>query len=421
MTILLLQLFIVTFPIHGFQILMSTHYYSLHLASPKNHFALGILFALCGILTIQYPILIIGNEFHWDLRLIPIILSFTFGGGLGGLVCLIPMSLFRFYLGGDSCLYGLTTLVIIGAIAWQLGKRFYRKTRRVKLLIVVWTAIIGIVAKLLVMLLFFNTGDRLLVMTVREFTLLSILFCFQIFCIGILTVWMDQIIQSRFLRDRLQRAEKMHLLSEMAASVAHEVRNPLQVTRGYLQLAMRRCDPPTVEQLQTAMQEVDRASGIISEYLSFAKPRLDAIVRIDVKEEIFNAVAMMESVANMEGVLLKVRCSQMIYFQGDSGKFKQILINLIKNSIEASSGKGEVCVEAHLDENEVVVQVRDQGEGMTEEEVRQLGSPFYSTKTKGTGIGLMVTFRLVEVMNGRLSFISKKGEGTKAILSFPAA
>lgn len=420
MTNLLLHLFVITFPIHGYQIYMNTRYYSLQITSRKNRLVIGILLALSGMLSIKYPILYMTDSFRWDLRMIPLILSFTFGGSLGGWTCFGFMTAFRLIRGGEAMMYGITVHLLVALLAWFIGRNFYRKPLREKQLIVIWAAIFGFTAKTVAMLVYFQYHLSLDLITLHNMKLLGYVFILHIISTWSLTLWLDQMINTYFMRDRLQRAEQLHLLSEMAASVAHEVRNPLQVTKGYLQLNIKRTEDPIRSQLQTALNEIDRASSIISEYLSFAKPKLEEITLIYVEEQLALVESMMLPLANQEGVTLSFTSKGPLYFHGDPNKFKQIMINLVKNSIEASNGKGDILVEARSDEHEIVIQVKDNGEGMTEDEIRQLGTPFYSTKSKGTGLGLMVTFRLVEVMNGRLHFTSKKGEGTKAALSFPA-
>jgi two-component system sporulation sensor kinase B len=218
---------------------------------------------------------------------------------------------------------------------------------------------------------------------------------------------------------RLQHTDKMKIISNLAASVAHEVRNPLQVTRGFLQLLADRTDELSKPYFELASSELDRASDIITDFLTFAKPEMETIVLLNMSDEMRKIEAMMTPLASMHGGVLIFRIQENLYFYGNSSKLKQAFINIIKNSIEAIGMDGLIEIKAIAEKGEVVVQVADNGEGMEEEEIVKLGVPYFSTKTKGTGLGLMVTFRIIEGMKGTIEFHSTKGKGTEIIIRFP--
>ncbi len=219
----------------------------------------------------------------------------------------------------------------------------------------------------------------------------------------------------------LQRAEKMKIISDLAASVAHEVRNPLQVTRGFLQLMEEKSDEKNRHYFGMAINELDRASSIITDFLTFAKPELESVTRLDLAEEIQQIEAIMTPMASLHGGVLRIDIEEKLYIQGNSSKFKQAFINFIKNSIEALRSDGIIEIYAYAKDEEAFIHVTDNGEGMDAEEIAKLGEPFYSTKSKGTGLGLMVTYRIIEAMKGRIEFKSTKGKGTEVIIRFPLA
>ncbi|MDT3427131.1 signal transduction histidine kinase [Paenibacillus forsythiae] len=218
----------------------------------------------------------------------------------------------------------------------------------------------------------------------------------------------------------LQRSEKMEIISELAASVAHEVRNPLQVTRGFLQIIGGSQGSKEKEYLQLAISELDRASHIINDFLTFAKPAMDKVECLDVGEELRHVAGILLPLAQMQGSRIEIHLEAGLYVKFNSSKFKQALINIIKNAIEALQETGLVTISARKSGGYVVISVRDTGEGMTASEIARLGEPYYSNKTKGTGLGLMVTFRLIEAMQGTIEFQSVKGKGTEASVKLPA-
>lgn len=220
---------------------------------------------------------------------------------------------------------------------------------------------------------------------------------------------------------RLQKHEKMEIISELAASVAHEVRNPLQVTRGFLQLLSKRSESTEKTYMNLALVELDRASDIITDFLTFAKPQLDDIKVLNLSEEFKHIVGILAPMAHLQGGEIRLQIPDHLYIRGNSAKLKQAFVNIIKNSIEALDREGQIDIHAYTDRDAIIVHVRDNGQGMDEKELSRLGEPYFSSKTKGTGLGLMVTFRIIEVMQGKIEFKSEKGAGTEAIVRFPVA
>jgi two-component system, sporulation sensor kinase B len=228
--------------------------------------------------------------------------------------------------------------------------------------------------------------------------------------------------QIEIFNNELQRTEKIELISNLAASIAHEVRNPLQVTRGFLQLLGEK-SKGTKEQnyMSLAITELDRASEIITDFLTFAKPDLGEVMKLDAMEEVQQIAAILSPLATMQGGVLHFKGEKRLYVRGNSSRFKQALINIIKNSIEALGDNGEVAIRVSRERNNnrVIIMVSDNGEGIDEEDLKKLGEPYYSKKTKGTGLGLMVTFRIIEAMNGEIVINSTRGKGTEVCIKIP--
>ncbi|MHA6480625.1 ATP-binding protein [Paenibacillus sp. strain BS8-2] len=220
----------------------------------------------------------------------------------------------------------------------------------------------------------------------------------------------------------LQRSEKMEMVSQLAASVAHEVRNPLQVTRGFLQLLRERTLlEKDKDYMMLAIEELDRASEIITDFLTFAKPGSEMYTVINIRDELQQIEAILIPLATMQGGSLKVTGSFEALVKGNSSKFKQAVLNIVKNSLEAIESNGiiRISINELKETNEVHICIEDNGVGMDKHVVSQLGEPFYSQKSKGTGLGLMVTFRIVEAMNGKINYESEKNKGTRVNMIFP--
>lgn len=220
---------------------------------------------------------------------------------------------------------------------------------------------------------------------------------------------------------QLEKTERMRILSEMAASIAHEIRNPLQVTRGFLQLLSSKANEDNRNQFGMAIGELDRAAAIITDYLTFAKPEQEKTAPMDIKQQLDTIATIVHPMVMLNGGVLQVDAPDRLTVVGNPSKFKQALINMLKNSVESLQDNGKIEVKAYEENNTVVIRISDNGQGMDEEQIAKLGNPYFSTKTKGTGLGLMVTFRIIEVMQGTLEFRSEKGKGTEATIRFPQA
>ncbi|MFD1955596.1 ATP-binding protein [Paenibacillus thailandensis] len=218
----------------------------------------------------------------------------------------------------------------------------------------------------------------------------------------------------------LQKSGKMEVISQLAASVAHEVRNPLQVTRGFLQLiGSKNIQLNEKNYMALAINELDRATEIINDFLSFAKPQKEEMTNLNLNEEFQHIIDILTPMARQNNGSFKVHFNGKLWIRGVSSKFKQAIINIIKNSIEALPNQGKIEVFGYIYLEEVYIVIKDNGEGMTEDELRQLGKPYFSKKDSGTGLGLMVSFNIIKSMDGDVEYNSVKGKGTQVTLKFP--
>lgn len=243
----------------------------------------------------------------------------------------------------------------------------------------------------------------------------------HILAMGLVVYLAEFVRETAYIRSQIHRSEKLNLISELAASVAHEVRNPLTVVRGFVQLLREDSNPKNKEYIHLMLTELDRAEFIISDYLNLAKPQAGVTDKFDVSETAHEVIEIMSSFALMNGVHIQLLTDRELFVRGEKVKIKQALMNLLKNGIEAmNDNEGVIKVSVVKSGPNIVVCIRDQGEGMTNEQIENLGLPFYSTKEKGTGLGLMVTFRIIESMGGSLEFESDRGKGTTATIRIPA-
>ncbi|MCM3364498.1 ATP-binding protein [Niallia sp. HCP3S3_B10] len=225
---------------------------------------------------------------------------------------------------------------------------------------------------------------------------------------------MDNIVESMKMNRELQKAEKMNAVGQLAASVAHEIRNPMTVVKGFLQIfhAKEHMSEEERTYIKLMIEEMNRAETIINDYLSLAKPDVEQSKKIDGADLANKVIDLMHSYAMLsKGIHFKKNIQQ-VYIEANNNELKQVLINILKNAIEAMKNGGTITINLYSTMNDGVFEIEDTGIGMTDEEVNRLGTAFYSLKEKGTGMGLMVCYQMVEQMKGRIEVQSEKGRGT---------
>ncbi|MBT2624552.1 PAS domain-containing protein [Bacillus sp. ISL-32] len=216
------------------------------------------------------------------------------------------------------------------------------------------------------------------------------------------------------------KSEKLSIAGQLAAGIAHEIRNPLTAIKGFLQLMK-----PTMEgndhYFDIVFSELSRIELILSELLMLAKPQQHAYKEhLNLKKLISEVTALLETQANLNGIFIKTAFQrESIFINGDQNQLKQVFINLIKNAVESMPDGGTVEIDTTEDEHSVHVTIKDEGEGIPEKVLKRIGEPFLTTKEKGTGLGLMVTFNIIENHQGTIQVDSKPEKGTAFKISFP--
>nr|WP_279664538.1 PAS domain S-box protein [Ectobacillus ponti] len=220
--------------------------------------------------------------------------------------------------------------------------------------------------------------------------------------------------------ERLRRTEKLSVAGELAASVAHEIRNPLTALRGFVQL-LHKDDDQHDHYYNIMIAELDRINQIAGEMLILAKPQQLKFQMGDLERIMQDVVALARSQANYKGVEIAMSVKGSVpLINCECNQLKQVFLNLMKNSIEADSTLVDVSLEAAGDQH-VKIKVQDNGCGIPEERIKRLGEPFFSYKEKGTGLGLTVSYRILDAHKGKMKFDSKLGEGTTVEILLPVA
>ena len=358
-----------------------------------------------------YPI-VISDNFILDFRRIPFILGALYGGKWVGLIYLIVLLSYRYLLGGSGFYPSLYSFSI-ATIATSLVSAYFLKLDLKRKLLVVATmdSVVGIIG-VYISLTFFNSQIQL--------SMWILFSCISVMGVVLATLIYEVFINQFKLLHSVMEGQKLKVVSHLAASISHEVRNPLTVSRGFLQLIDSDLkDMEKKEYMKLAITELDRATEIINDYLTFAKPYPESVERIDIINEIKHSISVIQPLASMMNVSInsKIELPSTI-MHSEKRKFQQCLLNFSKNAIEAMPNGGTLTIQASRKYNELRISIQDTGVGMNEDQLSRIGEPFFTTKEKGTGLGMMVSHSIVKGMGGELLYESEPGLGTTVHLVF---
>ncbi|WP_410490801.1 sporulation sensor histidine kinase KinB [Bacillus tropicus] len=409
---LMIQIAIIILPLFLYEAIRLNRYQEM---PPKpNRYFIMFLSSITLVLSMTYSICF-GDVCGYNFHPIPIVSGFLYGGIVG----LVPAVIFVAY---EWALKGINLLPVIEVIFLLIVPLFLSKkwslfSRDKKLILAFMISSLYVLVSLVIGMInvLLETGftpyvSHLYSGYIFASLIMVMTMVFQVY----LTEYLNE---NAILRTEMQKSEKLNIVSELAASVAHEVRNPLTVVRGFIQLLESTEDVKNKDYMRLVLAELDRAEQIISDYLNLARPQIEKKEHICLSAQLIEMTTLMSSFAAMQGVYLQVEISESLYTIGDKTKLKQAIMNVVKNGIEAIQGnKGYLKVTAMQKDETIVIRVKDSGVGMTKEQLARLGQPYYSLKEKGTGLGLMVTFSILQAHNGTLEYKSESGKGTEAII-----
>lgn len=223
-------------------------------------------------------------------------------------------------------------------------------------------------------------------------------------------------------RDRLMHSERFAAVGEAAAYVSHEIKNPLMVIGGLAGQVARRLveDPAGQEKLRIIQGEVQRLESFLGELRDFLRPAHPTKQEVDLNEIILEVQALMSPAAEEKGISLEDHLdSGLPRVQADPNQINQVLVNLVKNAMEATESGACITLATGSQDNQVWFSIQDNGKGMTPEVQEKIFHPFFTTKDKGTGLGLAVIHKIITDHNGTIELETAPGVGSTFTIRLP--
>ncbi|WP_204537817.1 ATP-binding protein [Peribacillus deserti] len=382
-----------------------------------NIYILIMLTSLTMVLCMAFPIkLEIG--YIIDLRYIPFIIVALYGGYKRVLALYVILNMYRFFIGGEGVYLSLFFSTIIFVLVPLLSHWFNRLGSRNRI-------ICASLISLSTMLFYFSALSFYFQELNREFWTLAFYgLTTHLLLMAIIMLLIEQIIANMKAREKYLNSERLNLVSELSASVSHEIRNPLTVTNGFLQL-LNQSETITQEEkkyIEYSLQELKRAEKIVSDFLAFAKPQSENMLYSNLEAEMEYTKNVIIPYANMHDVEVEYNFKNSLYKRYDKNQLQQCLINLYKNGIEAmKENGGTLYIDVYEANKSIIIKIRDTGVGMDNEEISRLGRPYYSTKTEGTGLGMLMVYSTVHKLKGTIEVESEKRKGTTFSITLPVS
>lgn len=228
--------------------------------------------------------------------------------------------------------------------------------------------------------------------------------------------------QKLVLEEQLERSHRLAALGRLVAGVAHEIRNPLGIIKATVQVMQDEFSqqPPLQEYLSVLREQVERQNKIIRELLDYAKPVPPIFQGANINEVLESVLGFSKAYFQQHMVSLNLQTAQqlpLVYV--DIEKLKQVFLNLIFNAVEAMPEGGKLVIQSSYAENQVIISFTDTGRGIPETALPNLFEPFFSTKNSGTGLGLAMVHKVVEMHRGEIEVSSKPGEGSVFRIKLP--
>ncbi len=236
-------------------------------------------------------------------------------------------------------------------------------------------------------------------------------------------ILINNITSERLSSKKLLQANKMIAIGELAAGIAHEIRNPLGIVRNHSFILRSDNDGNSliIKSLDYIDSAVERASNIIDNLLNFSRISGDEKEWIDIYEFISNTMSLQSKTMQKKNITYQIKCKNDYMILINQEPLKHILINLVSNAVDSIENKGKIIIKAYPSDEGMVIECIDTGAGIKEEDLERIFNPFYTTKEpdKGTGLGLYIVYNEIKKLKGDISVESKIGVGTKFKLIVP--
>ncbi|MHB8075340.1 PAS domain S-box protein [Desulfosporosinus fructosivorans] len=234
-----------------------------------------------------------------------------------------------------------------------------------------------------------------------------------------LTCYFRDITSRKKADSEIARLDRLNLVGQLAAGIGHEIRNPMTTVRGYLQLLGEKPDYAAQKStFELMISELDRANSIITEFLSLAQTKQAELKSLNLNDILNNLYPLLEADTFTQNKQISFIPGKIPNLELNGKEITQLVLNIIRNGLEAMAERGCLTVRSYVEENQVVLTIEDEGCGIPPEDLKKVGTPFFTTKDNGTGLGLATCYKIAESHNAEIQ-IGSSSSGTTFFIIFP--
>lgn len=377
----------------------------------KVHFFLiaYIVICVCEVITVR-----IDGDFSFDLKFIPFVLGALYGGKHVASALAAALILIRIPMGGATLWLDIVLTIITTLIIIKVSPSYMEKKHSWKLLFTFMLSFGYSLITFLYVTLAYPLHDM------TNHIIFGLTLIFSTFFVSYL---LEILRTTYYLQLEAIKYEKMEIASHLAASISHEVRNPLTTVKGFLQLLLENKQIPQYEKkfISLSLEELNYTCNIIEDYLTFANPYPENATLFEIDEQVKKCTEALEQLATRNNIKIQTVFFHTGMVKGEPKKLYQALFNICKNAIESMPDGGSLSILTSTLNKRMIIKIIDTGSGMSPEQVARLGEPYFSiNEQKGTGLGMMVVYRIIEGMGGTVKITSKVNIGTSVSLSLPS-
>ena len=365
------------------------------------------LISIYFCMTFPFPL---SEEFNMDIRIVPFLIGSLYGGpfvSIGLYVCIV---LYRFVIGFDLGFWGtIFNSGLIPIITFVFYKRFIKAGITQKLLISTGISTFHVLYGYVILNYISHT----------QFNIYLLGGLIKVACIILIILTIERTYINYQIRKKIIDIEKMEIISHLSASISHEIMNGLTGAKGFIQLLKEiKNDSQTQLYMGIALEELEKSEAIIRDFLVFANPAPEKIEKVNMEHLINDSIELIKPLCNMDIEIQKELSPFWIICE--KRLIQQAIFNILKNSIEAMPNGGQLTIFTKSSEKIFEIIIKDTGFGMDLEQIERLGKPYYTTKgQRGIGLGMMVTYRVIQSLNGQITVTSQVRKGTTFTVSLP--
>lgn len=240
-------------------------------------------------------------------------------------------------------------------------------------------------------------------------------------CSNLYYLFLTKALEVVDLNNTLKELEKEKTLRNSLFKLTHEIKNPIAVCKGYLDMMDTKDEVKLIKYINIIRNEINRTLILMDDFLDYSKIKIEKNI-MDINYLLEDTITSMDSLIKTSDIDLEIDIEdEEVYIDGDYNRLKQVVVNVIKNAIEVKRNKkkSKVSITARRNNNLFTIEISDNGVGMTEEELNNIGKAFYTTKKNGTGLGVLLSNEIIKLHNGKIKYNSKKNSGTTVNIVLP--